>query len=118
MINDFVKRIKKHGVKIAIDDFGSGYANFEHIIGIDADFIKIDGSLIKNIATDRNARIITEAIISFSKKLGRKTITEYVSSEEIYEIVKDLGQITPKVFTLEHLLQSFIDSILFFYIQR
>jgi PAS domain S-box-containing protein/diguanylate cyclase (GGDEF)-like protein len=91
MINDFVKRIKKHGVKIAIDDFGSGYANFEHIIGIDADFIKIDGSLIKNIATDRNARIITEAIISFSKKLGRKTITEYVSSEEIYEIVKDLG---------------------------
>jgi len=91
MINDFVKRIKKYGVKIAIDDFGSGYANFEHIIGIDADFIKIDGSLIKNIATDKNAKIITEAIISFSKKLGRKTITEYVSSEEIYEIVKDLG---------------------------
>jgi len=90
-INDFVKRIKKYGVKIAIDDFGSGYANFEHIIGIDADFIKIDGSLIKNIATDKNARIITEAIISFSKKLGRKTITEYVSNEEIYKIVKDLG---------------------------
>ena len=91
MINNFVKRIKKHGVKIAIDDFGSGYANFEHIIGIDADFIKIDGSLIKNIAKDKNARIITEAIISFSKKLGRKTITEYVANEEIYEIVKDLG---------------------------
>jgi PAS domain S-box-containing protein/diguanylate cyclase (GGDEF)-like protein len=91
MINDFVKRIKKHGVKIAIDDFGSGYANFEHIIGIDADFIKIDGSLIKNIASDKNALIITEAIISFSKKLGRKTITEYVSNEEIYKIVKDLG---------------------------
>lgn len=91
MINHFIKCVKKHGVKIAIDDFGSGYANFEHIIGIDADFIKIDGSLIKNIATDKNARIITEAIISFSKKLGRKTITEYVSTKEIYEIVKDLG---------------------------
>jgi PAS domain S-box-containing protein/diguanylate cyclase (GGDEF)-like protein len=91
IINDFIKRIKRHGVKIAIDDFGSGYANFEHIIGIDADFIKIDGSLIKNIDSDKNARIITEAIISFSKKLGRKTITEYVSNEEIYNIVKDLG---------------------------
>jgi len=91
IINDFIKRIKRHGVKIAIDDFGSGYANFEHIIGIDADFIKIDGSLIKNIGSDKNARIITEAIISFSKKLGRKTITEYVSDEEIYKIVKDLG---------------------------
>ncbi len=91
IINEFVQRIKKYGVKIAIDDFGSGYANFEHIIGIDADFIKIDGSLIKNIASDKNARIITEAIISFSKKLGKKTITEYVSSKEIYNIVKDLG---------------------------
>jgi PAS domain S-box-containing protein len=91
IINEFIKRIKQYGVKIAIDDFGSGYANFEHIINIDADFIKIDGSLIKNINEDKNARIITEAIISFSKKLGRKTITEYVHSEEVYEIVKELG---------------------------
>ena len=91
IINDFIKGVKKYGVKIAIDDFGSGYANFEHIINIDADFIKIDGSLIKNINTDKNAKIITEAIISFSKKLGRKTITEYVHNEEVYNIVKDLG---------------------------
>lgn len=91
IINDFIKSIKKYGVKIAIDDFGSGYANFEHIISIDSDFIKIDGSLIKNLTTDKNARIITEAIISFSKKLGRKTITEYVHNEEVYQIVKDLG---------------------------
>ena len=91
IINDFIKGIKRYGVKIAIDDFGSGYANFEHIISIDADFIKIDGSLIKNIGSDKNAKIITEAIISFSKKLGRKTITEYVANEEIYNIVKELG---------------------------
>jgi PAS domain S-box-containing protein/diguanylate cyclase (GGDEF)-like protein len=91
IINNFIQNIKKFGVKIAIDDFGSGYANFEHILNIDADFIKIDGSLIKNINKDKNARIITEAIISFSKKLGRKTITEYVHNEEVYEIVKDLG---------------------------
>ena len=91
IINNFIKNVKKHGVKIAIDDFGSGYANFEHIIGIDADFIKIDGSLIKNIDSDKNARIITEAIISFSKKLGKKTIAEFIHCEEIYTIVKDLG---------------------------
>jgi len=91
VINEFIEQIKQYGVKIAIDDFGSGYANFEHIINIDADFIKIDGSLIKNIGSDKNARIITEAIISFSKKLGRKTITEFVHNEEVYEIVKELG---------------------------
>jgi len=91
IINDFIEEVKKYGVKIAIDDFGSGYANFEHILNINADFIKIDGTLIKNINNDKNAEIITEAIISFSKKLGRKTITEYVHSEEVYKIVKALG---------------------------
>ena len=91
IINNFIEKIKKHGARIAIDDFGSGYANFDHIININADFIKIDGSLIKNINNDKNAAIITEAIISFSKKLGRETITEYVHNEEVYEIVKALG---------------------------
>jgi len=90
-INSFIENVRKFGVKIAIDDFGSGYANFEHIISIDADFIKIDGSLIKNIDTDKNARIITEAIISFSQKLGKKTIAEFIHCEEIYTIVKELG---------------------------
>ena len=91
IINNFIINVKKHGVKIAIDDFGSGYANFEHIISIDADFIKIDGTLIKNIDTDKNARIITEAIIAFSQKLGKKTIAEFIHCEKIYTIVKELG---------------------------
>lgn len=91
VINNFIENVKQYGVKIAIDDFGSGYANFEHIININADFIKIDGSLIKNINQDKGAAIITEAIISFSKKLGRETITEYVHNKEVYEIVKALG---------------------------
>ena len=91
VINEFIKGVKKYGVKIAIDDFGSGYANFDHIINIDADFIKIDGSLIKNIDTDKNAKIITEAIIMFSNKLGKKTITEYIHNKEVFDIVKSLG---------------------------
>jgi EAL domain-containing protein (putative c-di-GMP-specific phosphodiesterase class I) len=91
LINKFIKYVKQYSVKIAIDDFGSGYANFEHILNIDADFIKIDGSLIKNIHTDKNSLIITEAIINFSKKLGRKTIAEFIHNEEVYKIVKKLG---------------------------
>ncbi len=91
VINKFIKRVKEYNVKIAIDDFGSGYANFEHILNIDADYIKIDGSLIKNIDKDENSYIITEAIINFSKKLGRKTIAEFIHNQEIYRIVKELG---------------------------
>jgi len=90
-INAFIKEAKNLGAKIAIDDFGSGYANFDHIIKLNADFIKIDGSLIKNIATDREALIITEAIIAFSKKLGSKTVAEFVHNEEVSQIVQSLG---------------------------
>ncbi|HHD80213.1 MAG TPA: EAL domain-containing protein, partial [Campylobacterales bacterium] len=91
VINKFIKRVKEYNVKIAIDDFGSGYANFEHILNIDADYIKIDGTLIKNIDTNENSYIITEAIINFSKKLGRKTIAEFIHNQDVYNIVKKLG---------------------------
>jgi len=91
MINNFVQNVKRYGAKVAIDDFGSGYANFEHILEIDADLIKIDGSLIKNIHQDKKAHIITEAIISFSQKLGKKTVVEYVHNKEVLHIVQKLG---------------------------
>jgi len=90
-INNFIATAKELGAKIAIDDFGSGYANFDHIIKLNADFIKIDGSLIKNIDTDNESLIITQAIIAFSKKLGSKTVVEFVHNEQIHKIVKKLG---------------------------
>ena len=91
IVKEFIKTVKKYGAKVAIDDFGSGYSNFEQVLDLDVDFIKIDGSLIKNIDTDENSKIITEAIISFSKKLGSQTIAEYVHSEGIHKIVKEMG---------------------------
>ena len=90
-VKEFIKNVKSYGVKIAIDDFGSGYANFSYILDLDADFIKIDGSLIKDIVTNKDSHIITEAIIAFSKKLGCKTVVEFVHNEDVYEVVKSLG---------------------------
>ncbi len=90
-VRSFVEQIHKIGAKIAIDDFGSGYANFQHITSIECDYLKIDGSLIKNLDTDKNARLIVETIIVFAKKLGKKTIAEFVCSKEIFDIVKELG---------------------------
>ncbi len=91
VVNIFIKKIKEFGVKISIDDFGTGYANFEYILNLDVDYIKIDGGLIKNIVTDKQSKIIVEAIIAFSKKLGTKTVVEYVSNQEIYKEVVSLG---------------------------
>jgi diguanylate cyclase (GGDEF)-like protein len=89
-IETFLYEIKKLGCKIAIDDFGTGYSNFEHIIKLKVDYIKIDGSLIKNIITNLESKIVVEAIVVFSKKLGISTIAEFVSCEDIYNIIKEL----------------------------
>ncbi|MBM4055873.1 MAG: EAL domain-containing protein [Planctomycetes bacterium] len=87
----FIKDMKNYGCKIAIDDFGSGYSNFEHILKLYVDYIKIDASLIKNIDKDINSEIIVETIVNFTKKLNIETVAEYVDSFEVYKKVKELG---------------------------
>ena len=90
-VMDFIEQVKSYGAKIAIDDFGSGYSNFERLVELQVDFIKIDGSLIKNIDQNDDMRIITKTIVSFAKELGIKTIAEYVHSEAVFNQVKILG---------------------------
>ena len=87
----FITKVKKYDCKIAIDDFGTGYSNFEYLIKLKADYLKIDGSLIKNIDKDKNAYLVVSTIVDFSKKLGMKTVAEFVESEDIFKIVKELG---------------------------
>jgi EAL domain-containing protein (putative c-di-GMP-specific phosphodiesterase class I) len=91
IITKFIEEVYAHGANIAIDDFGSGYANFEHITTIKSDYIKIDGSLIKKIDSDKNTRLIVETIVSFAKKLNKKIVAEFVHNKEVYIIVKSLG---------------------------
>ncbi len=90
-INDFIDNVKELGCKIAIDDFGSGYSNFEYLINLHADYIKIDGSLIKDILVNKNNHEIVITIIDFAKRQGFKTIAEFVSNKEIFDRVKELG---------------------------
>ena len=90
-IDTFLDMVKSFGCKIAIDDFGSGYSNFSYLVKLKPDYIKIDGSLIKNIDSDQNAYIITKSINDFAHKLGIKTVAEFVHSKEIFEIVKAIG---------------------------
>lgn len=90
-VRAFIEEVYRVGAKIAIDDFGSGFANFQHITTMRSDIMKIDGSLIKNINRDKNARLIVETILVFAQKLNKKVVAEYVHSQEVYEIVKALG---------------------------
>ena len=89
-VSNFIKKAKKLGCKIAIDDFGTGYSNFEYIIKLDVDYIKIDGSLIKNINSDNNLYLTVQTIVGFAKALNIKTVAEFVHSEDVLNCVQIL----------------------------
>ncbi|SKB47738.1 EAL domain-containing protein [Malaciobacter marinus] len=87
----FIKTIKSFGVKIAIDDFGTGYSNFTYLVELQADFIKIDGSIIQQMNKSKSAKAVVEAIVFFASKVGMKTVAEFVSSKEIYKTSQEVG---------------------------
>jgi len=87
----FIKEMKPYGIKIAIDDFGTGYSNFSYLADIKPDFIKIDGSLIKNIDQNKRYYTIVKHVNSFAHDLGVKTIAEFVHNKEVLDTVKKLG---------------------------
>ena len=90
-IRKFIAIVKAKGCSISIDDFGSGYSNFERILKLDIDYIKIDGSIIKSIITDENSMVVAETIVHFAKKSNLKLVAEYVCDEEVSEAVLKLG---------------------------
>ncbi|MFK5881448.1 MAG: EAL domain-containing protein [Sulfurospirillum sp.] len=85
-----LKKIKKAGFKIAVDDFGVEYSNFERISELDIDFIKIDKKYIKTIYTNLKSFKITKTISDFAHSLGIELIAEFVENEEIQNSVAKL----------------------------
>lgn len=83
--------LKSKGFKIAIDDFGAEYSNFERILDLDIDFIKIDAKYIKNIDTDKRSLEIVRAIAFFTKNVNIPCVAEFVHNEEVQKIVDELG---------------------------
>jgi EAL domain-containing protein (putative c-di-GMP-specific phosphodiesterase class I) len=90
-VNQFIKKIRLHGCKLAIDDFGTGYSNFEYLLKLASDYVKIDGSLIRNIDTNQDYYDIVKTIVEFAKIKKLTVIAEFVSNEEIYKKVLELG---------------------------
>jgi len=86
-----LKEIKSLGFKIALDDFGTQNSNFEKILLLNLDYIKIDGRFVKNIQTDEKSLKIVKIIKKLANNMKVKTIAEYVENEEIFNILKKIG---------------------------
>ena len=88
-LNSFISKLRNIGCGVALDDFGSGYANFGNILNIDIDTIKIDGGLIQLITTKKGYSII-KSIVEFAHHLGLKTVAEFIDNEEKFNLIKEL----------------------------
>jgi PAS domain S-box-containing protein len=87
----FLAKARQHGCLIAIDDFGTGYSNFMYILSLQPDFLKIDGSITRQINVSPRARLLTQTIADMCRQAGIKTVAEYVSSEDIHDTIKEVG---------------------------
>jgi diguanylate cyclase (GGDEF)-like protein len=91
LLADFIREMRSLGCRIVLDDFGAGYSNFDQILRLKLDCVKIDGSLIRNIPEDPNSRLIVENVVSVCRKMGIPTVAEFVHSEQVFQAVRDLG---------------------------
>lgn len=83
--------LKYYGFKISVDDFGSQSSNFSRLLEFSPDYLKIDGSFVKNILSDKNSLVIVEAVVLLCKKSNIKVIAEFVHSAEVQAKIEELG---------------------------
>ncbi|MGH6664389.1 MAG: EAL domain-containing protein [Pseudolabrys sp.] len=87
----FVTRVKDLGCRIAIDDFGAGNTSFRNLRKLGVDIVKIDGAFVQNLIKSRDDRAFVRTLIDLSRRLGLKTVAEWVQSEEAAKLVSDWG---------------------------
>ncbi|MBD3840880.1 MAG: EAL domain-containing protein [Campylobacterales bacterium] len=91
IVRTFIDEVRSYGCMVGVDDFGAGYSNFNMLEALNIDFVKIDGSLIKDMDKLPKQALIVETISQFCTKLGIKTVAEFVTGPEIYNLVRGLG---------------------------
>ena len=87
----FIRRLKERGCRFAMDDFGSGMASFAYLKTLPFDFIKIDGSFIRDISKGGLDRTMVEAVARIGRDLGITTIAEQVETEQSLKILEEIG---------------------------
>lgn len=86
-----LRQLRQLGCRIALDDFGSGYSSYSYIRRLPLDYLKIDGTYIRNLLTDPTDQALTASMVDVAHALGLKVIAEYVDSEAVYAWLKNIG---------------------------
>ncbi len=86
-----ISELKQLGCKFSLDDFGSGLSSFAYLKNLSVDYLKIDGSFIKDVLSDAADASMVEAINQVGHVMGLKTIAEYVENSEIHQAMQNMG---------------------------
>ena len=87
----FVRTLKGLGCRFALDDFGVGFSSFSHLKHLPVDFVKLDGSFIRNLANDPLDQHLVRAMVEVARGLGQETIAEYVEDAETLRLLREYG---------------------------
>lgn len=87
----FINTLRRHGCFIALDDFGAGLSSFRYLRDIPVDYVKIDGTFIRNITKNYSDYMLTQGIHSLVKDMGMRTVAEFVEDKDIINSVKKIG---------------------------
>jgi EAL domain-containing protein (putative c-di-GMP-specific phosphodiesterase class I) len=87
----FIDRLHSFGSCVLLDDFGSGYSNFSYFSELEIDIVKIDGSIINEIATNTRKYHMLQSISQFCKGMHLRMVAEFVDTKEIVTLLEELG---------------------------
>jgi len=88
---DFMCELRDLGIKFALDDFGTGFSSFAYLKHLPIEFIKIDGTFVRDICSDPVDQAMVRSINHIAHSLGKKTIAEFVENEEILDYLRKIG---------------------------
>ena len=89
--SEFSNHVRELGCEFAIDDFGSGYTTFRNLMAIEADTIKIDGTLIQGVASDVSKQTFVRMMVDLAQTFGVETVAEMVDNRADAQILRRLG---------------------------
>jgi len=88
---DLIDTLQKMGCRFAIDDFGVGFSSFYYLRELPVDYVKIDGSFIQQLSSNRDDQLIVRAMAEIVRGFGKKTIAEYVEDASTLELLRQYG---------------------------